>query len=95
MDLHLSIAGLVQGVGYRQWFRRQAVARSVRGWVRNRSDDTVEAVVCGAPADVDGLVAAAMNGPLGAKVDRIDRRDAAGADRAAVPPEGFVILPTV
>jgi acylphosphatase len=95
MDLHLSIAGLVQGVGYRQWFRRQAVARGVKGWVRNRSDDTVEAVVCGEPSDVDGLVAAAMNGPLGAKVDRIDRRDAAEADRAAVPPEGFVILPTV
>ena len=95
MDLHLTIAGLVQGVGYRQWFRRQATARGVKGWVRNRSDETVEAVVSGAPADVEGLAAAAMNGPLGAKVDRIDRRDAHEADRAAVPPEGFVILPTL
>ena len=95
MDLHLTIAGLVQGVGYRQWLRRAAMAGGVKGWTRNRADGTVETVVSGATPDVERLVAAAMNGPLGAKVDRIDKRDAAEADRAAVPVEGFVILPTV
>ncbi len=69
--LHLTISGIVQGVGYRQWFRRQALARALSGWVRNRADETVEAVVEGDAVAVEDLVRVAMTGPLGAKVDRI------------------------
>jgi acylphosphatase len=91
---HLTIAGIVQGVGYRQWFRREAGRRGVAGWVRNRADETVEAVVSGPRAAVDDLVREAMNGPMGAKVDRIDRRDATEAETKAVRAGEVAILPT-
>ena len=41
------ISGRVQGVGYRDWTRREAVSRGLSGWVRNRSDGTVEALLRG------------------------------------------------
>lgn len=94
MAFHLRIEGIVQGVGYRQWLQRQAAALDVAGWVRNRADESVEAVIDGAPAAVESLVRAAMNGPAGAKVDAIARREAAEAERAAGPAEGMAILPT-
>ncbi len=89
---HLIIAGIVQGVGYRQWFRREAQRRGVAGWVRNRIDETVEAVVSGPRAAVDDLVREAMNGPLGAKVDRIERRQAEDAESALDRAASFLIL---
>ncbi len=91
---HLTIAGIVQGVGYRQWFRREAEMRGVAGWVRNCADETVEAVVSGPRAAVDDLVREAMNGPMGAKVDRIDRREAAEVETKAVRAGEMAILPT-
>jgi acylphosphatase len=91
---HLVISGIVQGVGYRQWFRREADRRGVSGWVRNRADETVEAVVSGPGAAVNDLVREAMNGPLGAKVDRIDRREATEAETKAVRAGEMEILPT-
>lgn len=75
LTLHLTITGRVQGVGYRQWFRREAGRRGVTGWVRNRMDETVEAVVTGEAAAVEDLVREAMNGPMGAKVESIERRE--------------------
>ncbi|MBN8945080.1 MAG: acylphosphatase [Rhizobiales bacterium] len=91
MVVHLIISGRVQGVGYRQWLSRHAGARGLQGWVRNRSDRTVEAVLAGDEADVEATINEAMNGPLGAKVDRIDRREAEGEEFAP----GFEIRPTV
>ena len=75
LTLHLTITGRVQGVGYRQWFRREAGRRGVTGWVRNRMDETVEAVVTGEAGAVEDLVREAMNGPMGAKVESIERRE--------------------
>ncbi|WP_332694066.1 acylphosphatase [Bosea sp. (in: a-proteobacteria)] len=90
MNLHIVISGLVQGVGYRQWLRGRALAAGVTGWVRNRSDGTVEAVLSGPPEAVEGLVAEARKGPLGAKVADIERREASAspADHAS---EDFTI----
>ncbi|MBY0361236.1 MAG: acylphosphatase [Phreatobacter sp.] len=94
MALHLRIEGIVQGVGYRQWFRRRAEALGVSGWVRNRSDDSVEAVIDGAAEAVEALVRLAMNGPAGAKVDRLARRAATADEAAAISPGTVEILPT-
>lgn len=91
LTLHLTISGRVQGVGYRQWFRREAGRRGVAGWVRNRMDETVEAVVTGEAEAVEDLAREAMNGPMGAKVDRIDRR----AEGEVPEGEELLILPTL
>lgn len=69
--LHLTIRGLVQGVGYR-WSLVQAARRlGITGWVRNRHDGSVEAMVAGAPGALDDLVAWARKGPSGARVDDV------------------------
>lgn len=77
--LHLSIHGLVQGVYFRDSMRREAQQLDVSGWVRNRGDGTVEAVVCGEDADVDAIVRWAHRGPERAQVERVDATPAEGA----------------
>lgn len=76
------VHGRVQGVGYRDWTVVEAAARGLEGWVRNRSDGTVEAVFAGPGPEVDGMIAACRIGPAAARVDRID------LDPAADPPPG-------
>lgn len=68
----LRIAGRVQGVGYRDWLRRQARRDGLAGWVRNRRDGTVEAHVQGGAAGVERLVEACWSGPAAAVVTGID-----------------------
>ena len=51
------VEGIVQGVGYREFTRRAALRLNVSGWVRNRSDGAVEALVRGSPARVEALIA--------------------------------------
>lgn len=70
--LHLLIHGRVQGVFFRDSMRREAQSLSVYGWVRNRSDGTVEAVVQGESSAVDALVRWAHHGPQQARVDSVD-----------------------
>ena len=70
--LRLVIHGRVQGVFFRDSMRREAQDLAVAGWVRNRSDGTVEAAVQGEPAAVDAIVRWAQRGPQHAKVERID-----------------------
>ena len=66
--VRLKITGRVQGVGYRLWATRMAANLGLRGWVRNRSDGSVEALVTGAPEDVAAMVEASRKGPIGAHV---------------------------
>ena len=70
--LRLVIHGRVQGVYFRDSMRREAQNLSVAGWVRNRSDGTVEAAVQGEPADVDAIVRWAHRGPDRAQVERVE-----------------------
>ena len=67
----LVIRGRVQGVGYRMAMTDAASALGVAGWVRNRRDGTVEALVQGDEALVEELLAWCRRGPPGARVTAI------------------------
>lgn len=70
--LHVIVDGRVQGVFYRQECVRQAKARNVSGWVRNRADGTVEAVFEGEAEDVVGMVEWARIGTPAAMVEQVE-----------------------
>jgi len=78
ITLHLHISGRVQGVWYRGALCREAERLGVAGWVRNRRDGAVEAVVQGEEGAVAAIVEWARNGPPAARVD----------DVAATPADG-------
>ncbi len=61
--LHVIVEGRVQGVGFRAHVEREAKQRGLRGWVRNRSDGSVEAVFCGEEEDVQSMIVACHRGP--------------------------------
>jgi len=70
--LRLVIHGCVQGVCFRDSMYREAQKLGIGGWVRNRSDGSVEAAVHGKPAAVDALVCWAQRGPELAHVERVE-----------------------
>ena len=78
MTLHVSVAGRVQGVGFRDALRSQALRHGVRGWVRNRRDGSVEAVFQGEDAAVEALLAWTRKGPPAARVVELVSRTASG-----------------
>ncbi len=86
---HLSIHGRVQGVWYRGWAVRTARKLGLAGWVRNRSDGSVEAVVEGDAEAVREFIRLAKSGPPSARVERIDESEAAPIGAA-----GFEQRPT-
>ena len=90
MALKLQITGLVQGVGYRETMRREAASLGVTGWVRNRHDGSVEALVDGPPDAVRALVDWAWRGPRAARVAGVKSVGVETVDAA----QGFTIRPT-
>ncbi len=69
--VRLRIFGRVQGVGYRHWTHLRALHAGLTGFVRNRSDGSVEAVFVGAKTEVEDMVARCRIGPRGAHVTEI------------------------
>ncbi len=69
---HLVIHGRVQGVGFRASLAFEAQQLGVTGWVRNRRDGTVEAMIQGSDEAVAGLIDWSRQGPPGAHVSRVE-----------------------
>ena len=80
---HLLIHGRVQGVFYRGWAVETARDLGLAGWVRNRRDGTVEALVQGDEAAVARFVERAQQGPPSAHVEDIEVGDATAEDGLA------------
>lgn len=78
----LVIRGRVQGVGYRAWMLAKARELGVSGWVRNRADGAVEALVAGETPAVEELLRLCRRGPRLAEVVSIE-------EDLADPPEEF------
>ncbi|MDB5987139.1 MAG: acylphosphatase [Nevskia sp.] len=81
------VAGRVQGVGFRQATRHQALKLGLQGWVRNCADGTVEGWACGSDAALIALRRWLNSGPPAAQVTQLQWTAASGA--AAAP--GFRI----
>lgn len=73
---HLIIHGRVQGVFYRDWTVITARPLGLVGWVRNRSDGTVEAHLEGERAAIDAMIEKLREGPPAARVERIEQTEA-------------------
>ena len=85
-SLTVRVEGFVQGVGFRDFLVMAAEAQKLDGWVRNRSDGTVEALVSGPTKAVEIFVTNATKGPPGATSALFERAStgaaAAGAEEA-------------
>ena len=88
--LHVIVEGKVQGVGFRAFLEREAKARGLRGWVRNRSDGSVEAVFSGEEEDVQSMVVACHRGPRMSLV-----KDVKTTHHPPGEWKGFEVWPTV
>jgi acylphosphatase len=86
----LRIHGRVQGVCFRAWAVETAHRLDISGWVRNRTDGTVEMLVHGGDVAVRAMIEHAREGPPVARVDRIDV-----APAEAPPSAGFKTRPTL
>lgn len=85
----LVIIGRVQGVGFRFAFADEARARRLRGWVRNRRDGSVEAIVAGPDIEVEAIIIWSRRGPPAAKVTAVSVEVVIGEFA------GFEIVPTI
>ena len=74
--LMVIVSGRVQEVGFRASCQREAAALRVTGWVRNRWDGAVEALLEGSPEAVDAMVRWCQHGPPAAVVTRVDVSEA-------------------
>jgi acylphosphatase len=86
------VRGIVQGVGFRETCVRRARADGIAGWVRNRADGSVEALLQGAPSRVAAMCDWLRHGVPGARVDSLEQ-EVAPAPAAAL--KSFERLPTL
>jgi acylphosphatase len=71
-SLRIRIEGSVQAVGFRNFAITEASRLGLDGWVRNRSDGTLEILASGPNATVETFVGLCMRGPTGARVSDIE-----------------------
>ncbi len=84
----MRIEGRVQGVWYRGWTVQQAIGRRLAGWVRNRSDGSVEALFAGPKPAVNEMIEACWRGPPSARVSNVIVRPTDPPERPGFHPLG-------
>lgn len=94
VTLKLEVRGIVQGVGFRQSLAKRANSLGLAGWVRNRRDGSVEALLCGDQAKVELVKEWAHRGPPLARVTAVKASSHGGADAGPEPSIPVEILPT-
>ena len=70
--IHIIVAGTVTGVGFRWWLKMEAEKRRIYGFVKNRTEDEVEAVLLGEDKNVDELIKLVRKGPSSARVENLN-----------------------
>jgi acylphosphatase len=69
--IHLLISGKVQGVFFRESARKLAEQSRIKGWIKNRNDEKVEALISGDENDVNDFVSWCHTGPERAEVTEV------------------------
>ena len=88
--MNIRIEGSVQGCGFRDFAVREANARKLRGWIRNRTDGSIEAVAHGPTKEVEAFITVCIQGPRGARVAAVNIEPAPAPESL-----GFIRRPTV
>jgi len=91
LQARVTITGEVQGVGFRDWAIDTGLRLGLSGWVRNRRDGAVEALIVGDDTAVGAMINACRRGPPAARVEDIDIEPV----DLDILPEGFKRLPTI
>ena len=73
--IHIIITGTVTGVGFRWWLKMEAEKRNIHGFVKNRTEYKVEALLLGHEKDVEDVVRLCRKGPSSSKVESIKIED--------------------
>jgi len=73
--IHIIVTGTVTGVGFRWWLKMRANERNIYGWVRNRTENKVEAVFIGHEKDVDAIIKLCRKGSSSSNVESIKIED--------------------
>jgi acylphosphatase len=92
---HVVVRGKVQGVGFRAFVEDQAARLSIEGWVRNRRDGTVEAVIAGTPEQVEAMLEACRKGPPSSHVHMVEDRPGSEDEVKMRGGEKFAFLQTI
>ena len=73
--IRIIVTGTVTGVGFRWWLKMEAEKRNIHGFVKNRTEDEVEAVLFGSEKNVDDILKICRKGPSSSKVKSIKIED--------------------
>lgn len=84
-QLHVRIAGRVQGVGFRWFVREEARRLGLSGWVTNLPSGEVEVAAGGESSSLDRLRRAIDVGPTGAEVSSVTDEPSAPASPLPYP----------
>lgn len=80
---HVIVEGVVQGVSFREYTRRQAFVLHLTGWVRNLHDGSVEAMLCGTDNDIARMLDWLRQGPPRSRVENLRIRQVPSEEQFA------------